>query len=1541
MIFNEYSNDLPKFINDANPGAQEKAIEALRVYVERRNGSGIEAKNVVKTLVDKALAPGKPNIKKITLETLCIMFEKMNKQEILDGLVDSINNKNQKVSCAGVQGVVELLTNYGPKKLDFLKPFYSSIEKLAGSTVSSLRTEAMNFYKEAYRFMGEALKPFITKLKKQQIDELEKYFSECPKELARPLKGDQMVAKTTASNGAASGAQADDGVQDLGDDDDGGAIDAYEIAEPVDLFKRFNETWSEKVLAKEKWIEKKTMLEELLKEAVNTPRIAPTPFPHITNMLKKLLNDSNQNVMITAVKIYGALAKGLRKNFVNACKNNMLGILGKLKDKRTQVLDETGKTLENFLYCINLEDVLDDIKEVLADKAPGVKLQVLKWMEKAFEKNSKNTDKVTVTLKAVIPIIKKLLEDGAVEVREASIQTLAKLKSFLPDSAIGNNYNDINPSKLAKINDLAASMVAGNAPESASKLSSLGGGSLTNNRKNKPNLTLNDSIEEEKSTQAKRPGTRGGDSKLDNKPHTSRSNAAGAKQMQQSGLKKVGSMKALGTAQGASAIREEQDITSTLSAEEAEAKMMDLNLPESVLKGLESAAWKEKQQALIDFSMFCRDNASVVSPYIEYAFKFLKTKLKDWKESNLNVIKETLLTVSAIASCPEITLTKRSFNIILPLVANNLHDVKYNEACCTIVNSYVQAITPKTVILALINSFQESKDNKVSKTNPKALAELCALFTKLLDVLTLSFFPLKETIDFNKTVLANQNIAARNAAINLFKAIYQQLGSPLTEFLNDVNPQTLKTLQAEFEKIVPNKQTECKIQFRGEAQSEIKEQGGSNQNPLDSLPRADISRDAEKILKKLNDGDWKVRKEGLDALEGVISANNNRILPNGLQELTTTLKNRLSDNNKGFLKSCLHFVGKFASALGPNVRVYAKTLIVELVKNLSDKTPALRTETLAALDKFAAEVGGEIVINYAFPSLNQENPELRLALIQWILKNEEGLYKADLKPTVTIMLAVLQDKTKDVRNNGEKLLEKCIGVLGPQPYLAAIKDLKPAIQKALTPIVQKYSGSTMISEPDVDSDGNNSFEQKIQPRGLKKTPSEATLKTIKQTQRPGTAAGPSAQDVNHSHTLVKKVARNASPKKSVTPNASISNIQLNTSTISNPGLNSSRSTSTTLINMLGQKGRRQEEEKKARWNTEELKDDLVERLKENLKKNVAVELYQKMFSFDVRKQAEAVQSLRKALVEQFQGTVDILDLVIRWLFFRLWDNSNTQLTKEALDYVFNMVLSLEAAKYSLEDFELSVLVPFLLQKLVTGHQNFKITLYKIFQKLGEVSQIQKVSALLVQSIIGKNNKVRNEALDVLLVLVKEYRDDTMNQKEIKTLGKLLGHTDATIRNLSFNVLAELGLYMKDDLLRILRGEAPSKALETLQQRIRGLEGMSKTEKRNYSDDYSVNMYEEGAFGGIKASHIVSNSFILDKDNSYDAEVNEHKDPYHLKYGNTINRDRAEATSTVDSKDHIRDTRDTSLIGTPQNNTKGCHVRIIKYLGSYVYVSLFT
>jgi DNA-binding transcriptional regulator GbsR (MarR family) len=120
--------------------------------------------------------------------------------------------------------------------------------------------------------------------------------------------------------------------------------------------------------------------------AANAPRLANTEYRHIIDLIKRLINDSNMNVVMMDLKIIGALAKGLRKHFYPYAKMFFGNIITKFKDKKTLMIEETNNCLNDFNYCLAIEDVIEDIKEGLADKNPNEKVHLMNWIDRVVEK---------------------------------------------------------------------------------------------------------------------------------------------------------------------------------------------------------------------------------------------------------------------------------------------------------------------------------------------------------------------------------------------------------------------------------------------------------------------------------------------------------------------------------------------------------------------------------------------------------------------------------------------------------------------------------------------------------------------------------------------------------------------------------------------------------------------------------------------------------------------------------------------------------------------------------------------------------------------------------------------------------------------------------------------------------------------------------------------------------------------------------------------------------------------------------------------------
>jgi len=656
---------------------------------------------------------------------------------------------------------------------------------------------------------------------------------------------------------------------------------------------------------------------------------------------------------------------------------------------------------------------------------------------------------------------------------------------------------------------------------------------------------------------------------------------------------------------------------------------------------------------------------------------------------------------------------------------------------------------------------QDSSKN--TKPNPKVLIEMCNLFAKLIEELTLKFVPLKEMVEFGKLTISNQNSACRTAATALFKSLYQQIGPKINDLIADINPQTLKVLINEFKQVVPLRDVQCKIQFREDAEIDPKDLAPGN--ALESMPRADISKDVEKNLRKLLDNDWKVRKEGLDNLDTIVTLTGCRILPNGLNELVGILKSRLSDNNKSQAKSFISFIGKLATSLGPDAKVYTKVLLPELIKNLSDKQAAIRQETLSSLNKFSAEIGSTILINHMLPFLAQENPEMRIEILNWILASNDNLAKADIKQNVAPVLSALQDKTKDIRNLAEKLLERCINVIGTIPYVSVVKNLKPATQQLLKPIISKFRGENEIEVESLDS----SLDQIQTSKVPRRTPS--TLKSNKPSV-PKLSLNSNTLNLNNVlGNLNTSIHSAPTPSNHSTPRESFNNQQSIPQSYNNPLQNEMATfdKSGNIICIRGQKDKRREEEALNPWPTNELEDETLERLKYQLRAHVCTELYQKMFSIDFRNHLGAIFLLYKALGGEFKGTIDILDLIFKWFFVRLWYNSNPEIIMQSLEYLSHLISSLENEQYTLFDFEANVLLSCLILKLGTIPQDLKGHLHKVLIKLTSIYSSSKVAFTLLNGMNYSNPQTRIECIEVLARSSKLVELTSSHSKIFKSL----------------------------------------------------------------------------------------------------------------------------------------------------------------------------
>jgi cytoskeleton-associated protein 5 len=1278
---------LPKFIGDSNPAAQEAALSALAAVLEVSPEAVLgQAGELASAVVEKAMASAKPTIKQAASDTLMklVAVHSGEPTAVQGALAAAFANKNLKVQSAAAAAYSSLLANFGPQYLA-LKTFVPLMEALASSSNAGARADAANCFKEAYRWVRDAILPAVDRLKKVQADELKRAFEEITETPTKLLFMRHESSSLPKAGGIAVGGRAEAVRTER-------AVDDFDLSQPKDIFTTYNEAWTESVLELSKWADKKQALDTLNAEA-DVPRLAERNPVHLVGLAKRLVLDANFNVQMQAVRLCGLLARGQRRYFETYAKQLLPLLVGKFKEKKAPMVQEAHTALLSFLKSISIEDMLDDLRGTLNEKTPGAKINCALWIAAAADQVGERVlGKVGRTL---IEMISKNANDSAGDVRAATQKVLQELTAKteggpgLPEAR-----------QEAKVEE--------------------------SKREVRPARPL-----------TSKPRSRGASATP--KAHAPASKRPGA--TQQSG-------------------QDDEVSVGVLSGEDAEAQLQDV-LPGGILSGLSQAGWKDKSQALGELLEWIRSSPEAAANYSEAIVRVVKYKLKEWKENNFTVNKAALECIAVLAAQSD--LSKRTASYILTAQAlEMLGDVKLTAAYVSCLLAISEVIGPRFVAAQIVKYTAEC-------SKPKVVAESCNALARLVSEYGAHTMTLKDLIDYGKTGVNNANPTIKKAAQTLLVTLYSYLGDALVAQLSDVKEATLKVLAQEFSQTQVIREQAFKV-VRGEETKTVDARAALEAG----LPRADISsKITSRLLGEFTDSNWKTRKGAMDAVQALLEEHGMRVQAAGLKDLAKALSVRLSDSNKSLVRSCLSLVKLFAEALGPECREFGRFIVPCLLSSLADKQTLVRQEALAAVDKWAQEGGAEVIIGNCYSFLQQDSPELRTELLQWLLNHKADLATTDLSPFFPGVLACLQDRVSGIRAAAETLLGEIIEKTGFDALTPHLKSVKPAVLNALKPVLDKYKGD---STADLDS--------------LDKT-RPATAKPPKPTPR-----------------AVGKSPSRPLTAKSSTPVARRA-----------PSLESF-----TITSKGGSKDKRLDLDCRSRLSVEELREEVVERTKECLRQSVSPDLFTQLFSPDFKKQCLGLKHLGE-LTADLDHAIEILDVILRYFYIRLMESSNTQVTKAILELIAALLASLAAADYTLHEAEASVLIPILCEKSGQNSASFRQQFRALIVSCVQVFPPGRVFSYVLQGLSSKNARSKVECLEALATLVQQQGLAVGQPKDYKIVVRFVSNADSNVRSSAVNVLAEAFKLAPEKIWQLV-GEVTDKTRDILDQRFKTISGSS-------------------------------------------------------------------------------------------------------------------
>lgn len=1020
-----------KTLADSNAPVQEKALDALIAFLKAADAdAGRYAKEVCDSIVGKCLT-GRPKSVEKAQAAFMLWVELEAVDVFLDSMEKAIKNKVAKAVVPAIDVMFQALSEFGAKVVP-PKRILKMLPELFDHQDQNVRASSKGLTLELCRWIGKD--PVKSILFEKMRDTMKK---ELEAELvnvtgtakpSRKIRSEQDKEPEHEDVSEAAGP----GPVEESVDDTPQEIDEYELVDPVDILTPLEKSGFWDGVKATKWSERKEAVAELTKLA-STKKIAPGDFTEVCRTLKKLVTDVNMAVSVEAIQAIGNLARGLRTHFSGGSRFLLPTLLEKLKEKKPTLTESLTQTLQAMhkAACLNLADIVEDVKTGTKNKVPLVRSLTLNWVTFCFETSNKAV--VLKVHKDYVPICMECLNDGTPDVRDAAFSVLtaiAKSVGMRPLERSLEKLDDVRKKKLTE-------MIAG----SGSAVS--GGNSTAAVQNSVGSVSSTESMQFSEGSLARKSAA----SMLSGKRPTSAApaNKKGAS-VKSGNNKKVDGAGRLETAKFTEPPEDIEPAEMTL--EEIESRLGSF-IQADTISQLKSAVWKERLEAISSLKQQV-EGLQDLDKAVEIFIRLL-CAIPGWNEKNVQVQQQVIEVVSYLASTAT-KFPKKCVVLCILGISERVADIKTRANAMKCLTTFSEAVGPGFVFERLYKIMKEHK-------NPKVLSEGLLWMVSAVEDFGVSHLKLKDLIDFCKdTGLQSSAAATRNATIKVLGALHKFIGPDIKGFLTDVKPALLSALDSEYEKN-PFEGTSAAPKKTVKASESTSLSAGG----LDSLPREDISgKITPSLLKNLESPDWKVRLESIEAVIKILEEANKRIQPTGTGELFGALRGRLCDSNKNLVMATLSTIASVASALGPAVEKASKGILSDVLKCLGDNKKHMRESTLSTLDAWKAAVHFDKMVPYMTSALTDTKlgAEGRKDLFDWSSRQLSGLSEvADAVPLLKPAATAMMDKSSDVRKAAEGCIGEIIRVCGTEIIEKNLKDIQGPALALILERVKPYGSS--------------------------------------------------------------------------------------------------------------------------------------------------------------------------------------------------------------------------------------------------------------------------------------------------------------------------------------------------------------------------------------------------------------------------------------------------------------------------------------------------
>ncbi|KAJ1962929.1 hypothetical protein IWQ62_003374, partial [Dispira parvispora] len=965
--FRDFSDFMGKLVAETNVAAQEAGVNTLLIYLRNAPSPSRTRSSVQPILMEKCVASTRAGTRTAALEALMLYVEVDVAEPVVEDLISVLKHKQPKVVAANISAMREIVCQFGAQTAG-LKPILKTFQPIFSHADKNVRAEAQRLVVEVYRWIRDATLPYISELKPVQQNDLKAAFGALPSETATPtrlLRSEQArLAEQEAATLPDADAAAGDNDQVIDEGSPGApsssAIDPYDLADPAPVLSKLPDDF-EASMKSTKWKDRKAAMENL-QGLVNTVRLEVQPYDSLMTLLAKHVHDNNIIVATLAISCIEYMAKGLRNDFASYASIVTSPLIEKCKEKKANVVQALRNTLDAVFLAVgnNLAAIQGDVETAMGHKNPQVKAESVRWFTRCLQVIKECPSKRELP-DLVTKIGLRAMDDGATDVRDAGASMLGHLMKCVGSDTLKPFLGELDKIKETKVMECFdnATVVAKPTrpkpiapPPARAPPSSRPRPSVPKPAKPAPAADSDLAALEALAPpvkpklppklRKKPPGASG--------PASSAASTPAAKPKLSSQARppaKASAVAAAGRKPAAApgASKPDEPIRYKFN-NEVLAEMIPQFINDELMGQLNSANWKHRLAAM---DGIMEDLQSRPSDSIE-AEIIVRQMLKKPgpKEANFQVTQKVYQLFQFLAQNVP-SFGRPSAALAVQLVAEKLGDIKLKKAAAETLEGFAETFSLPFVLSQAYAPISKQKAPKVLSDSMKWI------HAALQDFGVGGGLDVRSLVDFLKTIgLNSSNATARASAVTVMATLCHFLGPQIMSLIQDINAKTLELVEAEYNKV---KDEPPPTPTRGPAPAT--DDGGApggtaaGNNGADALddifPRVDIAPMINsKLVAKLREDNWKLRKEGLEQVQEILRSANNRIKPT-VGELWSCLKARLSDANKNLVALTCDIVAAVATAMGKPFEKQARAIVGPLLHVLADKKVQVRTAGINAL----------------------------------------------------------------------------------------------------------------------------------------------------------------------------------------------------------------------------------------------------------------------------------------------------------------------------------------------------------------------------------------------------------------------------------------------------------------------------------------------------------------------------------------------------------------------------------------------------------------